>query len=196
MLSNAPGWIQRFVERWQLGGIFNLSSGQPFNVTASVSTITQATSVSTPNIVGIFPKSTGQVTKLSNGVTYFPGIQQIADPARGDVTMLNGLQGTFSNKAITDAEGNPLLVNPVPGQIGNMALKWLEGPATVGFDANLIKRVRISETKEFELRLDAVNVLNRPNFGVPAANINGNDFGRITTAAGERSFVINTRLNF
>ncbi|PYS36575.1 MAG: hypothetical protein DMG14_24135, partial [Acidobacteria bacterium] len=141
-----------------------------FNVTASVSTITQATSVSTPNIVGIFPKSTGQVTKLSNGVTYFPGIQQIADPARGDVTMLNGLQGTFGNKAITDAEENLLLVNPVPGQIGNMALKWLEGPATVGFDANLIKRVRISETKEFELRLDAVNVLNRPNFGVPAAN--------------------------
>ena len=102
----------------------------------------------------------------------------------------------FSNKAIADAQGNLLLVNPAPGQIGNMSLKWLEGPWTIGFDANLIKRVKISESKEFELRLDAVNVLNRPNFAVPAANIDGNDFGRITTATGERSFVINTRLNF
>ncbi len=200
LLGNAPGWIERLVERWQLGGIFNLTSGQPFNVTASVATITPATSAalnaSTPNIVGNFPKSMGQVTKVSNGVTFFPDIQQIPDPARAGVTTSNGLQGTFSNKAIADAQGNLLLVNPAPGQIGNMSLKWLEGPWTIGFDANLIKRVKISESKEFELRLDAVNVLNRPNFAVPAANIDGNDFGRITTATGERSFVINTRLNF
>jgi len=138
----------------------------------------------------------GQVTKVSNGVTFFPDIQQIPDPARAGVTTSNGLQGTFSNKAIADAQGNLLLVNPGPGQIGNMSLKWLEGPWNIGFDTNLIKRVKISETKEFELRLDAVNVLNRPNFAVPAANIDGNDFGRITTATGDRSFVINTRLNF
>src|SRR6266478_3860232 len=59
LLGNAPGWIKRLTERWQLGGIFNLTSGAPFSVTASVSTIAQATSqatiVSTPNIVGKFP---------------------------------------------------------------------------------------------------------------------------------------------
>jgi hypothetical protein len=196
LLSDAPGWVQRLVERWQFGGIFSLTSGAPLTINAAVSTITQDTTVSTPNIVGDFPKNIGEVSKLANGVTFFPGIRQINDPARAGVSTANALQGAFSNKAITDAQGNLLLVNPDPGKIGNMGLTWIEGPGAVGLDLNLIKRVRITETKEFELRFDSINVLNRPNFGVPVVNINANDFGRITTAAGERSFVINARVNF
>jgi len=205
LLSGAPGWMQRLVERWQLGGILNLTSGAPFSVTAAVSTITQATSVSTPNIVGGFPNSAGKVTRLSNGVTFLPGIQQIADPAVTNVSAANALQGSFSNKAITDATGNLLLVNPGPGQIGNMGLHYIQGPGSVLFNVDLIKRVRITESKEFEFRVDAVNVLNRPNFATPTANtatalgtadINSPTFGRILSSTGERSFVINGRLNF
>ena len=80
-LGNSSGWLARLVERWQVGGIFSLMSGPPLNITAPISSITQATTVSTPNIVGDFPKNSGKVTKLSNGVNYFPGIQQITDPA-------------------------------------------------------------------------------------------------------------------
>ena len=109
---------------------------------------------------------------------------------------LNALQGSFSNKAITDAQGRILLVNPAPGQIGNMGLKWIEGPGSIGLDLNMIKRVKITETKEFEFRVDSLNVLNHPNFGTPDLSINSTSFGRITTAAGERTFVINARLNF
>src|SRR5262249_44899306 len=156
----------------------SLSSGSPFSVTASVSTITQATAASTPNIVGNFPRNIGKVTKLSNGVSYFPGIQQLTDPARGDVTTANGLQGTFSNKAIADGQGNLLLVNPGPGTIGNMSLRYLDGPAAFRFDMDLIKRVRIDETKEFEFRIDAINVLNHPVFGNPTGDINSANFGR------------------
>ena len=78
-----------------------------------------------------------------------------------------------------------------------MGLKYLEGPGAIRFDVDLIKRVRIDETKEFEFRIDAVNVLNHPNFGNPATNINGNNtFGRITGAGGARRFILNTRINF
>jgi len=59
-----------------------------------------------------------------------------------------------------------------------------------------VKRVQIAESKEFELRVDGINVLNRPNFGVPNVNINSATFGRITTASGSREFVLNARLNF
>jgi hypothetical protein len=195
-LTGAPSWVHRLVERWQLGGIVNLATGQPFNINASVSTITQATSVSTPNIVGDFPKSSGEVTKTASGVSYFPNIVQIADPARNNVTTSKGLQGTFTNQARTDSQGNVLLVNPAPGQIGNMGLKYLEGPGQVRFDVDLIKRVRITETTEFEFRVDAVNVLNHPNFGNPTADINSATFGRITSSSGERTFVLNGRVNF
>jgi hypothetical protein len=196
LLGNSSGWLARLVERWQLGGIFSLMSGSPLSITAPISSITQATTVSTPNIVEDFPKNSGKITKLSNGVNYFPGIQQITDPARTNVSALNALQGSFSNKAITDAQGRILLVNPEPGQIGNMGLKWIEGPGTIGLDLNLIKRVRITETKEFELRVDSVNVLNHPNFGAPDLSINSTSFGRITTASGDRTFIINARVNF
>ncbi len=195
-LADAPGFVQRLVERWQFGGVFNWSSGAPLTVTAPVSTIWQGTTNMTPNIVGDFPKDAGKVTKVANGVTYFPGTLQILDPAGAGVSTLNGLSGSFSNRAITDANGRLLLVSPAPGQIGTLGQKWIEGPALVNFDVNLIKRVRITESKEFELRVDAVNVLNDPQFANPNVNINNTSFGRITTARGNRRFVLNARLNF
>ena len=187
------------MERWQLGGILSWATGAPLTITAPISTITQTSTFSTPNIVGDFPKDIGRVTKVSNGVVYFSGIQQIADPAGASVSASNGLNGSFSNKAITDAQGHLLLVNPAPGTLGSLGLKAIEGPPTLGLDVNLIKRVRITEAKEFEFRMDVVNVLNHPNFDNPDTNINSTSFGRITTLqgnAGNRRFTMNARLNF
>jgi len=195
LLGNAPSWLSRFVERWQLAGIFSLASGAPLTVSAPVSTITQSTG-NTPTIWGDFPKTIGNVTKVVNGVIYFDGLQQVTDPAISSVTPSQSLQGQFSNKAIADSQGRILLANPSPGELGTLGLKWIEGPGNIGLDMNLAKKVKISESKEFELRVDAVNVLNHPNFGNPNVNINSVNFGRITTATGSRSFVINSRLNF
>jgi len=67
----------------------------------------------------------------------------------------------------------------------------------MGLDADIIKRVRIAESKEFELRVDAINVLNHPNWGNPTTNINSNNFGRISLpTTGNRQFTFNVRLNF
>ena len=77
-----------------------------------------------------------------------------------------------------------------------MGLRWIEGPPTLQLDMDLVKRVRIAESKEFEFRVDAVNILNHPNFGNPNLNINNTSFGRITSASGSRRFTVNARLNF
>jgi len=127
---------------------------------------------------------------------YFDGLKQIVDPSFSGVTTLQGLQSQFGNRAITDAQDRLLLVNPQPGQVGTLGLKWIEGPGNISLDMNLSKKVKISETKEFELRVDAVNILNHPNFGNPNLNINSPSFGRITSATGARSFVMNSRINF
>jgi hypothetical protein len=195
ILGNSDGIVARVVERWQLGAILSWNSGAPLTLLSGRSTITGATTI-TPDIVGNFPKSAGGVTKVANGVTYFPDITQVADPDRLNVTALQSTQGSFSGTAIADAQGNLLLVNAPPGRHGNMGLNWIEGPANLGLDMNLIKRIKIRESQEFELRLDALNVLNHPNFGSPVLNINSNTFGRITTATGNRTFVANLRLNF
>ena len=67
------------------------------------------------------------------------------------------------------------------------------------FDVNLVKRVRIGERKEFEFRMDAIDVLNSPIFNAPATadlDISSLTFGRITTAGGNRIVVLGARINF
>jgi hypothetical protein len=112
------------------------------------------------------------------------------------VTTANNTSQSFNNLAVTDANGNLIFVNPAPGQVGTLARNSLTGPGTVNLDMDMIKRIRLTESKNFEIRVDAVNVLNHPNFGAPTLNINSTSFGRITTANGARRFTFNARLNF
>jgi hypothetical protein len=201
MLASAPGWVQLFVNKWQLGGIMNYNSGAPLTITTGTgNTGTQTISNvnAQPNLVGQLPKNMGKVTKVDNGVVFFDGFTQIEDPGIANVTTLNGLRTAYSNKAIVDPAGNIVLVNPQPGEVGTLGLNTIKGPRNLSFDMNMIKRFRIHETREFEFRVDVVNILNHPNFGNPTTNINGtgNTFGRISTAGGARRFVVNTRINF
>ena len=145
---------------------------------------------------------------MANGAIYFPGLQQVADPARTSVTTAQTLQTQFSNFAIADAQGNIILSNPAPGQLGTLGQRWIEGPSHIGFDVDLVKRVRIAERKEFEVRIDAINVLNTPRWQDPNTNINSPSFGRLTAAdptgsfqqadvtTGGRRFTITARVNF
>ena len=198
LLSSAPGFVQRIVERWQFGAIFSLSSGQPFSITANGSPYLSA-GANYPNMLAEIPKSTGKVTATSTPgvITYFDGWKQVSDPGKLSLTTLQGLRGNNNNIAIQDASGKLILMNPALGAIGNMGLLWFEGPGSIGLDADIIKRVRITETKEFELRVDAINVLNHPNFGTPTTSINSTSFGRLALpTTGNRQFTFNLRLNF
>jgi hypothetical protein len=198
LLPKAGGVLSRLVERWQLGAIFNWTSGTPVTLTAGSNPYGLATNF--PELVGPLPKGFGTVTKtnLPPGViTYFNGLQQVPDPGRTSVTTAQSLANFASNFAIADAQGRLILVNPAGGKVGNLGEAWLEGPGRASLDANLVKRVRVAETREMELRLDAINVLNHPNFGNPTASVNSTLFGRIgLPTLWNRQFVFNARLNF
>jgi len=217
-LSGAPNFISRIVERWQLGGIFSWGSGAPVNITAANSeltwtpipgTINLSRTPNTPNILGRFPKSSGKLTYTTSGANYFAGLKQVTDPFFSGVTQLQTLQGSFSNKAVADASGNTILANPAPGTVGTLGQNWIEGPTHAGFDVNLVKRVRIGERKEFEMRIDAVNVMNNPRwtFVTGATEISNLNFGKLTGAdptganqadspVSNRRFTFNARFNF
>src|SRR5438067_1056975 len=67
-----------------------------------------------------------------------------------------------------------------------MSPSYLQGPGSFRFDVSLLKKIRLGEMKEMEIRGDAINILNTPQFGDPVTNINSTDFGRITSAGGNR----------
>ena len=130
-------------------------------------------------------------------VTYFEGLGQTPDPIRSTLTTAQTLNTASTNFAITDASGKIILQNRVAGSVGILGDNYFEGPGSISLDANLLKTVRIGETKEFVIRLDAINVLNHPNWGNPTTSINSTSFGRITLpTTGNRQFVFNARLNF
>lgn len=219
LLGSAPGFVSRLVERWQLGGIFSWSSGAPVTLTASDAEITWTQSsptvaipktANTPDILGNFPKSAGKVTYTGSGAYFFDGWTQVTDPSRSGITTLQTLQGSFSGKALADANGNIVLASPSPGSVGTLGRQWIEGPTHAKLDVNLVKRIKIGERKEFEIRIDAVNVMNNPQwaFVAGATDINNVNFGKLTAGdpsgggsqsdntTANRKFTFNARLNF
>jgi hypothetical protein len=75
-------------------------------------------------------------------------------------------------------------------------------------DVNLVKRIRIGETKSFEIRMDVIDILNTPYWNNPNTDINSTSFGRmdasdVTTGvsnadnrSANRKFTFSTRFNF
>ena len=212
LLGNAPAWVQNVVSKWQLGGIFNFLTGPPLTLTTGVNTITN--NAANPSVAGKVPSGFGKLTKTAAGINYFDGYTQINDPGFAAVSPVcaasdsacNTLRSGYSNKAIVDPNGNIILVNPQPGEAGSLGYTTVRGPKAMLFDMNLVKRFQVTETKQFEFRIDAVNILNHPNFAAPNVNIDNTDFGVISNLlngannvggnGGMRSFVINTRINF
>jgi hypothetical protein len=188
--STTHGAFARTIEGWQLGTIFDFSTGAPQNVTATT-TINRS---GTPDIVGNFPHS-GHVTWGNPFGSYFSQqYSRVTDPACKNVAP--SLTSFCSNTAIADANGNIILQNAAPGQLGSLGLNPIYGPGSWNFDANLQKKMRIGESKSLAFRLDTKNIFNHPTPGAPNLNINSGTFGQITTKTGNRSLAGQLRLEF
>jgi hypothetical protein len=147
-LRNAPGWLSRLVERWQLGGILNRTSGAPLTIGAAVSSWIQLTN-QTPMLVGDFPKSTGKVVKTSvpGVLTYFDGFQQITDPGISNITTVDSLRSQFNNYAIADSQGKVVLINRVLDS-GNLGLRSIEvGQFPAGHEPG--NHIKVPESGKF-----------------------------------------------
>ena len=194
-MNGGPGFVSRLVERWQFGVIYNQFAGSPLNISSGVSSFNQFTD-NTPVPVGNFPSTIGKVKKVDNGVVFFDGLKQAADPSAAKLTTLQGLNARNTLFAVTDASGQLLLVNPSPGQLGSLGQLYLRGPGSFRLDVNLVKRFKIREDWNFEFRADAIGLSNTPQFDTFNTDINSTNFGRITGAGGTRLFVLGLRLNF
>jgi hypothetical protein len=180
--SNANGMVDRVIGGWQISGIFNKFSGQPLTFNAQNTFNNFAPSRGfTPNAVGALPA--GGVTRLGDGVTYFSHIKQITDPGVVNLTTMGNIQSLSTLKAIADASGAPIFVNPAAGQLGALGQGVLTGPGTFRLDLNLVKRVRITERVTLQVGATAQNLTNTEQFGNPNTNINSTSFGRITGSA-------------
>src|SRR5207249_11378195 len=96
--------------------------------------------------------------------------QRVPDPACASVA--SSLAPFCTLNALADANGKIVLRNAAPGQLGTLGLNSLTGPGMWSFDANILKRIKIAESKTLTLREDARNIFNNPTHGVPNLNMN------------------------
>ncbi|MCS7026117.1 MAG: TonB-dependent receptor [Bryobacteraceae bacterium] len=195
LLRGAKGIVEKLVGGWQVGSIVNLFSGAPVYLSSGVSSWNNFGD-NTPTALAPIDKGLGKVKRLGNGVQYFDGLQSVVDPSVAALSTSGNLRGRSTLRAIADANGNILMVNPTPGTLGNVAPNFLEGPGAIRIDLNLLKTVRFSEAKSLQFDVIFQNATNTPNFDNPNADINSLNFGRITGASGNRIIVIGLRFNF
>ena len=82
------------------------------------------------------------------------------------------------------------------GTFGTSSRNFLFGPGIQNFDSALFKRFAITERKEFELRWEVFNSLNRPNFLNPVAAFTNPLFGRLTSTRDPRIMQVALKFHF
>jgi hypothetical protein len=197
LLKNANRLLDGIAGGWLVSGILTYTSGQPFTVTAPVSTFSQFTTGQTPDITGALPKSTGQLQFDGRGACYFCGFKQIADPSIGSLASSIGSRSTlFAWVALNGT----ILQNPLPGTNGSLAQTFFTSPNFFNLDASISKTFRITERFNFNLRVDWLNATNHPDFATATiqTSIDSTSFGRFTAAGSNnnRIIVLGGRLNW
>lgn len=79
---------------------------------------------------------------------------------------------------------------PDAGFFGDVQRNALEGPGYASWDMAVFKNVRMGSRYRLQLRVEAFNLLNRANFGLPAATV-FNSAGRVENA-GEITSIVGT----
>jgi hypothetical protein len=153
---------------WQLNGIVNVASGGPFTVYDTRNVSQQ----------GSHPEITG-----------FAGSRPdlIADPNSGPRTVEQWVSRAAFRRldAVTEA-----------GRFGNAGRNIVRGPGQAILDLSAFKNFRLSERWSAQFRIEAFNVTNHANFGVPVNDLVSPNFGRILEAGSPRVFQAALKLLF
>jgi len=85
------------------------------------------------------------------------------------------------------------------GQLGNVPRRFFYGPGISNFDLTLTKKLKVTESKAFEFRLEAFNAFNHAQFYGAAAvdgEVNDPHFGQIVSAASPRLVQLAAKFTF
>lgn len=206
-LGSANGLVDRLAGGWAIHGQARLQSGSTF-------------SFGNVQLVGMTAKELQKEIKIRKttdatgaGVVFFLPDDIILNTRRANNTTATGFGtlGAPTGRYIAPANSNGC-VQATTGQCGFGRL-ILHGPALTRFDISVIKKTKITETVNFEMRAEFLNAFNNINFKIGSqtaadtavTNFSGATFGQTAAAyqdlsttndVGGRMIQIVLRLNF
>lgn len=104
--------------------------------------------------------------------------------------------GRSDGQLISEYFNTAAFVQNASGTFGTSPRNLLRGPRFEDFDLALMKSFPVGERLRLQLRADSFNLLNRPNFGNPVANLNAGNFGAITSAGSPRILQFAVKVSF
>ena len=166
--ETAPSAVQALFDDWQLNAIASMNSGTPFTVSDSANVALQANS---PPISG-FPASRPDL---------------VGDPNAGPRTV----DAWLSRDAF-----QRLSIQTQAGQFGNAGRNIARGPGYQNVDVSFVRDFTLSGDVRLQFRAEIFNVFNQVNFGLPVADLNSTNFGRIFSAGPARLTQFGLKLSF
>ena len=150
-------------------------------------------------IAPIFTLYSGRPFTVYSGANTFGSVVQSTANCSGcghdlgGVQQVNGFTWFFNPNTDTSK-----FSAPAAGSFGNTGKGYFFGPKVFDIDMSMIKRIRITERMNLEVRADATNITNTPSFGLPTATITSATFGRIGSSveSGSRKFQLGMKFNF
>jgi hypothetical protein len=153
---------------WQLNAIATHNSGTPFTVSDTANVSLQANS----------PPISGFAASRPN---------LVGDPNGGPQTVDEWISRSAFQRL------NPLTQ---AGQFGDAGRNIARGPAYTNVDVSLVRTFRLTQASRLQVRAESFNVFNHANFGLPVADLNSANFGRIFSAAPPRLMQFALKLMF
>ncbi len=166
--AGAPSGVRVLFDDWQLNTIVVMNSGTPFTVSDSANVALQANS---PPISG-FPASRPNL---------------IGDPDAGPRT---------ADAWLSRDSFERLSVLTQAGQFGNAGRNIARGPDYQNVDVSFVRDFPISGDVRLQFRAEIFNLFNTVNFGLPVADLNSVNFGRIFSAGPARLTQFGLKLSF
>jgi hypothetical protein len=161
------GILGKAIGGWKISGVVSFISGAPFSVTASGSSINTGGQTQTANLNNGLHVS----HQIGGGRTWFDPTS-FSQPA--------GCTG-YAVATPTTAPTCPF----IGGQtVGNTGRNQFYGPGYVQDNASIFKTFPLIERFTLDVRMDAIQLSNTPQFNNPSNSITSGTFGQITSTLG------------
>jgi hypothetical protein len=180
-LNIANPVLDRIVGGWTLGGVEQISTGAPSIISSARDTFNNRSQSGVVYGSGLTP------TQLRQDLFTIPNMSTVVS---GD------LVSNVSAIAQPNGIANPAYYGPAitPGVFSNFT--YLYANTAFALNMSLNKAVRIRDRLNIGFRVEAVNFLNHPFFGLGSSSVTANSFGLISSASGNRQVLLRAFVSF